>query len=135
MTLQLTSNGSEHWTNSRHRAARAVTTSRRLVYSTDPVEVALDIRHRGRDANVDVDGKLSLKGRFFPERDINAGGFRVQLLEGSSPVAASTTDSGGSFTFRAVAPGRYSVHLHTDRLGITIKPVKVSAVPVPGTAA
>jgi len=108
--------------------------SHQLVFSTAPVEVALNVHRRVRDACVDVDGRLSINGKFFPRRDIQVNGFNVQLLQGTSAIADTTTDHLGAFTFEAVTPGRYSVHLHTGQLGIMIRPVKLGVLTAQGAS-
>ncbi len=102
------------------RAARAQDAQRQLVYSTDAADIALIVRPRARD------GLLDLHGQILPIDSADTGIFGVQLLQGSSEVAMTATNSLGEFTFEAVSPGVYEVLAGSDRVEIRIPDVELN---------
>ncbi len=103
------------------RAGRTQEAQRQLVYSTDAADVALIVRPRARD------GQLDLHGQILPVGSDDTGVFGVQLLRGSSEVATTATNDLGEFTFEAVPPGVYEVLAGSDRVEIRIPDVELNS--------
>jgi hypothetical protein len=99
------------------RAVDAQQARRQLVYSTDAVDVALNLRSRLPDDNLDLYGQL------FPREGEELKPFSAQLLQDGTERALTTTDELGSFELRHIPPGVYGLVLSTDRLEISIGPV------------
>jgi hypothetical protein len=103
--------------------------SRRLVFDTAPVKIALHIHRGAKASQVDVDGTLQIDGKYFPSRDIAVNGFSVQLVRNDAAIADSTIENDGAFCFRQVTPGRYGVKFYTKRMGFHLRPVSLSLSP------
>ena len=96
------------------RTAGTPESQRQFVYSTDAADLRISVRSRPRDGLVDI------RGRIFPVDSTDPGAFGVQLLDGPSEVATTTTNDLGEFTFEAVSPGVYEVLASSDRVEIHI---------------
>ncbi len=103
------------------RAASVQGVRRRLIYSTDDVEVALNFWPRGRDTNLDLEGQV------FPRDEVELESFIVQLLRGETEIAITATDDWGSFALESVVPGAYTMILSADELEVAIIPLELSA--------
>lgn len=104
------------------RAAGAQGSRRRLAYSTSVADVALSVRLRHQDGNVDVDGQV------FPNGgggDPVMGRFGVQLLRDGAEFGIATTDEVGAFAFEAVAPGVYEMPMGAEGVEILVAPVEL----------
>ncbi len=87
---------------------------RQLVYSVRAFDVALNLRLRADENNLDFDGQV------FPRGESEFECFCVQLLRDGSELAVTTTDDLGSFAFESVPPGVYEMVLTTDRVEVSI---------------
>jgi hypothetical protein len=96
------------------RTAGTTELQRKCVYSTDAADVRISVRSRPRDGLVDI------HGRIFPVNSTDPDTFGVQLLDGPSEIATTTTNDLGEFTFEAVPPGVYEVLASSDRVEIRI---------------
>jgi hypothetical protein len=103
------------------RAVGAQPSRRQLIYSADAFDVALNIRSRSPDRNLDLEGQL------FPREQEELEPFSVQLLQDGTEFALTAADELGSFTLRQVPPGVYEIVLSTDRIEILVPPVDLSA--------
>ena len=103
------------------RAVGAQRPRRQLIYSADAFDVALNLRSRATDENLDLEGQL------FPREGQELEPFSVQLLQDGTELALTTTDELGSFAFGRIPPGVYEIMLSTDRIEISIAPVALSA--------
>ena len=103
------------------RAVGAQPSRRQLIYSADRFDVALNLRSRPPDGNLDLEGQL------FPREEEEPEPFSVQLLQDGTEFALTAADELGSFTFRQIPPGVYAIVLSTDSVEISIPPVDLSA--------
>ena len=103
------------------RAVDAQQSRRQLVFSTEALDVVLNLRSRVPDKNLDLHGQL------FPRQDEKLGTFSVQLLHEGNELALTATDELGGFAFQRMPPGVYEIVLSTDRAEISITPVTLSA--------
>jgi hypothetical protein len=103
------------------RSVDAEHSRRQLIYSTDALDVALNLRLRAPDSKLDVYGQL------FPRQDEELELFSVQLVREGTQLALVATDRTGSFVFQEVPPGTYEMVLSSDRIEISIVPVALSA--------
>ena len=103
------------------RAVAAPATTRQLLFTTDAVDIALNVHRRLRDV------RLKLSGQVFPSATAEHDMFNIQLLRGVEEVARATTDDLGEFGFDAVPPGEYHMLLSADTLGIMITPLELRA--------
>jgi hypothetical protein len=106
--------------------------SRRLIFNTAPVKIALNIQRGDGHPHVDVDGTLQIDGKYFPSRDVSVDGFSVQLTRDDDAVARATIEDDGAFSFREVTPGHYGVKFYTKRIGFHLRPVSLSLQPIAG---
>ncbi|MDQ4127776.1 MAG: hypothetical protein M3151_07510 [Actinomycetota bacterium] len=102
------------------RSARTGEAQGQLVYSTDVVEIALNVHPRPA-------GKVDLDGQLFPVGDVEPGGFVVQLLSGGADVGITTTDELGEFGFESIASGEYEILISDGGVEIQLSPVRVGA--------
>jgi hypothetical protein len=102
------------------RSAGAQGERRRLVYSVDDLDVALNFLPRARDKNFDLDGQV------LPRDDVELGSFSVQLLQSESELGITATDDLGAFAFESIPSGVYEIILSTDRVEVTIAPVELN---------
>jgi hypothetical protein len=103
------------------RAAGVQGARRQLIYSADPLDVALNFWPRMRGQSLD------LQGQIFPRDDVELGSFSVQLLRDEAEIAITATDDLGSFAFESIPPGVYVVVLSTDQVEVSIAPVELNA--------
>ena len=101
------------------RSAGGPEEQRQLVYTTDPAEIALNIRPRSRNGHLDLDGQV------FPADDVDPASFSVQLLSGADEVGLTTTDELGEFAFESVSPGAYQMLVSGERVEILISPIEI----------
>jgi hypothetical protein len=102
------------------RSAGAQGERRRLVYSVDDLDVALNFLPRARDKNFDLDGQV------LPRDDVELGSFSVQLLQSESELGITATDDLGAFAFESIPSGVYEIILSTDRVEVSIAPVELN---------
>jgi hypothetical protein len=101
------------------RAATTPELQRKFVYSTEAVDVSLNVRPRPHD------GLLDIHGRIFTVNNAYPGAFYVQLLAGSSEVATAGTNNLREFVFEGVPPGVYEIIAGSDRVEIWLTGVEV----------
>ena len=101
------------------RSAAVQPSQRQLLYSTELVEVAINIHPRHQDQRLDLSGQL------FTQSDLAIGGRVVQLMRGDTPLDIATTDDLGEFGFEAVPPGDYVLSMSIDHTHILIAPVEL----------
>jgi hypothetical protein len=92
---------------------------RHLIYTTDAVEIALNIRRRLGDGRLDLDGQV------FPADDTDPASFSIWLLSGVDEVSLTTSDELGEYSFESVPPGTYQILISSDRVEILISPVEL----------
>jgi hypothetical protein len=93
---------------------------RQLVYSSDALDVALNVLQRARDKNFDLDGQV------LPRDDVELGSFSVQLLQSETEVSMTAADDLGAFAFESIPSGVYEIILSTDRVEVSIAPVELN---------
>lgn len=93
--------------------------SRQLVYSSEAVDVALNLWRRRGDGGFDVDGQVLLID------DPEPGPLDVRLLAGEDEVGATTADELGDFAFEDVPPGSYKVLVRGAGVEIRLSPVEL----------
>ena len=93
---------------------------RQLVYSSDALDVALNVLQRARDKNFDLDGQV------LPRDDVELGSFSVQLLQSQTELSITAADKLGAFAFESIPPGVYEIILSTDRVEVSIAPVELN---------
>jgi hypothetical protein len=93
---------------------------RQLVYSSDALDVALNVLQRARDKNFDLDGQV------LPRDDVELGSFSVQLLQSETELSITAADDLGAFAFESIPPGVYEIILSTDRVEVSIAPVELN---------
>ena len=101
------------------RAATTPGLQRKLVYSSEAVDVSLNVRLRPRDGLADIHGRVFTVNNAYP------GDFYVQLLAGASEVATAATNNLREFVFEGVPPGVYEIIAGSDRVEIRITDVEV----------
>jgi len=101
------------------RAISTPESERDFVYCSEVADVAVSVRLRSHD------GLWGLEGQIFPLDGTDPGAFGVQLLDGPSEAAATTTNDLGEFSFGAVAPGTYKVLASSDQVEIGLEGVEV----------
>jgi hypothetical protein len=92
---------------------------REFIYCSEVADVAVSVRSRSHD------GLWNFEGQILPLDGTNPGAFGVQLLEGPSEAASTTTNDLGEFSFGAVAPGTYEVLARSDQVEIGLEGVEV----------
>lgn len=103
------------------RAGGALRARRQLIYSADAFDVALNLRTRVADKNLDIDGQL------FPRGDEELEPFGVQLLQDGTELVLTVTDELGSFAFRSIPSGVYEIVLSAGQVEIAITRVALNA--------
>ena len=98
------------------RTVAAPERARQLLYTTDALDVAVNIHRRIRDAHLDITGQI------YPSDSSEEALFSVQLLRGTSEIALTTTDDLGQFDLDAVEPGDYHMLLSAEEMGVMITP-------------
>lgn len=93
--------------------------SRQLVYSSEGVDVALNLWRRRGDGGFDVDGQVLLID------DPEPGPLDVRLLAGEDEVGLTTADELGDFAFEDVPPGSYKVLVRGEGVEIRLSPVEL----------
>jgi hypothetical protein len=102
------------------RAASTQDVRRQLIYTAEPLDVALNFWPRARD------NYLHLKGQIFPRDEMEPASFIVQLLRGETEFAITAADDLGSFAFESIRPGVYTVILSADQIEVSITPVDLN---------
>jgi hypothetical protein len=102
------------------RSAGTQGARRQLVYSADDLDVALNFLPRARDKNFDLDGQI------LPRDDVELGSFSVQLLQSETELGITATDELGAFAFESIPSGVYEIIISTDRVEVSIAPVKLN---------
>ena len=90
-----------------------------LIYTTETADVALNVRRRPENGNLDLDGQV------FPNDDAEPDAFGVQILSGTDEVGTTATDELGEFAFEGVPPGDYQILLSSEQVEILISPVEL----------
>ena len=96
------------------RAADAPSIERQLIYSTDMIDIALNIQPRLRDRRLDINGQIFAEGELLPDR------LAIQLLNGTTEQGITYADDLGEFVFEAVPPGSYELAVVSDRFEVVI---------------
>lgn len=90
------------------RAGQAERT-RQFVYSTDQVDITLNLQPRKQEQS------LNLIGQILPNApSVDLAAFSVQLLQDMTEIGITSADDLGEFSFEAVEPGTYQLILSTD---------------------
>lgn len=103
------------------RTASAQQSRRQLVYSASAFDVALNLRSRVPDKNLDLDGQV------FPREGQELEPFSVQLLQGGKERALTASGEMGDFALRSIPPGVYDMVLSTDQVEVSIVSVDLDA--------
>lgn len=89
---------------------------RQLIYSSDAVDVAIDVQ-AGRENNLD------LVGQVLPADPSVSGPYAFQLLRGDTEVSLAATDELGMFSLEGVPPGDYEAVVGGQTFEALISPV------------
>lgn len=92
---------------------------RQLVYSTDLVDVTLNIQTR-------TDETLNVTGQIFLGNEIAPNAFVVQLIQGAREVAIVAADPLGEFVFQAIPTGAYELVVSSGQAEILIPSVEMT---------
>jgi hypothetical protein len=103
------------------RAAGTPLAERQLIYSTDLIDIALNIHPRLRDRRLDINGQIFAEGQPLPDR------LGIQLLIGTTEQGITYADDLGEFVFEAVPPGSYDLAVVSDRFEVVIPQLELKA--------
>lgn len=99
------------------------TATRQLIYSTELVDVALNLRHDPTTQRV------TLLGQILPTTDpvpLDLAAFSIQLLQDEAEVDITLADTLGEFTFTNLTLGVYDLSLSTDQLDLLLSPITLA---------
>ena len=101
------------------RAVESPASQRQLTYSTELLDIALNIQPRPHDASFDLTGEV------FLNRETETVSFSVQLLQADSELMITMVNENNEFTFEAVPAGVYSIIISALQIEILVVPVEV----------
>lgn len=102
------------------RSAGAQEGERQLSYSTDVVEIVLDVFPRPGS------GRLDLSGQVYSRTGEAIGAFTVQLLRDAKESGITSTDDLGEFAFEDVPSGVYEMVLSGEGVEILISTLRLA---------
>lgn len=97
----------------------AAAAERQVLFGTPPLNVAIDIARRDRG--------YTLSGQLLANADQSDLTAEVQLIDAANgPVATAASSAFGAFTFDAVSPGLYRLHIRYDAVEIEVEPLELA---------
>ena len=102
------------------RSTSTIMPRRQLVYSTDAVELILNIHRHATQTQVGIEGQvLNRQADMVPD-------YVVQVLQGEREVGITVTDELGEFAFEGIDTGECQIVVCNDRLEIYAGPFNLS---------
>ena len=101
------------------RAVDSPAAQRQLIYSTDLLDIAINIQLRPHDPHFDITGEV------FLNRETDAVPFSIQLLQAEAEVSTTVVNENNEFAFEAIPAGEYSIVISALQIEILIVPVEV----------
>lgn len=96
------------------RSATQEGQQRQLIYTTEGVEIALNLH------SIRPDEKFVVTGQIFPTAGTPPHAFSIQLLRGAGEIALAAADELGEFTFADIPAGEYDIVLSTGGYEVVI---------------
>lgn len=96
------------------------TAPRQLIYSSDMVDVALNVQVQSGGRDIDLDGQI------FPLDNSEPAGFVVQLLQNGVEQRLTASDAGGKFSLAGLPPGHYNLVISGDWAEIELGPLELA---------
>ena len=84
---------------------------RQLIYACDALDISLAVRH--------VEEGFSVDGQILPNHAMALGAFHVRLEQTTRVIDSIAVDEAGLFSFVALSPGVYQLHLSSAELDIS----------------
>lgn len=99
------------------RSAASEGMQRQLIFTTDIVEIALNLQPRTDDKRIDIVGQV------FASDQVALEELSVQLLRNGTEIGLTGADELGEFMFEAVPADEYDLIVTADQFEIVLKPV------------